>query len=79
MSSIAAVFVSLGFVVSFEVIGFLAYKVVKLSKTLRADEDNLSALADCIIKLGKATQNVDVVEEYTEEYSDFTFPGKEGF
>ena len=79
MGQVATILVTVGFILMFELTGFLTYKVFKLSKELKADEDNLSALADCIIQLGKATQNVDVVEDYTKEYSDFSFPNKEGF
>lgn len=78
MGPVAIALITAGFIILSECVGFLAFKVFKLSKALKLDEKNISALTDCILKLAKATQNVDVVEEYSSD-TDFSFPDKEGF
>lgn len=79
MGPIAVALITAGFIILAECVGFLAYKVFKLNKELKLDENNISALMDCIVKLSKAVQGVDVVEEYTGDVEDLDFPSKGGF
>lgn len=74
-----AVVIAIASVILVEVMGFLVYKIFNIEKNLRETTSNLNGLAECVLKLAKATQNVDVIETSEDNATDFNFPNKEGF
>ena len=68
-----------------EAVGFLAYKVFTLNKSLNETAqnleetaENLNSLAECVLKMAKHSSGVEVINT-VENPTDFTFPNKEGF
>lgn len=77
-------FIITTFVLS-EAIGFLAYKVFTLNKSLNETTknleetaENLNSLAECVLKMAKHSSGVEVLNP-AENSTGFTFPNKEGF
>jgi hypothetical protein len=62
-----------------ETIGFLAYKVFQLSKALKATEENVDRLADCVLTISKHISKVEIIDNTDISSTDFTFPNREGF
>ena len=76
---VATIILSISVLILAEAVGFLAYKLHKVSKELEESENTLDALAECVLNLSKQIPRVEIVGSPKMKSADFNFPNNEGF
>lgn len=76
---VATLILSISVIILAEAVGFLAYKLHKVSKELEESENTLDTLAECVLDLSKQIPRVEIVDNPRAKSTDFNFPNNEGF
>ena len=76
---VATIIFAISTIILFETVGFLAYKVYKLSKELEETECSLDNLAECVLTISKNAPKIEIIEKHKSKSTDFNFPNSEGF